>query len=297
MKANLIRDPEHGYLRVDPLPTKEEVDRYYKEEFYAQNKRKEKNDSGLEMMRKEREFHWRSYEDMFCLFESNGILGSDPAPTVADVGCGYGLWLEFLKEKGVEGYGVEPVQEAVDYINGTGARAYCLPIEELETPPHGQRVTCVTMLNALEHLREPADILKGFVKNWLLPGGYVLVRVPNEFNPLQTTGDALHSLDQWWVAPPAHISYFDLPSLSTLFSNCGLEVIDFSATFPLEMFLVMGDAYVGNAELGKACHNRRVQFERNLDEHGHAELRRALYRKFAEIGIGRQIIVLAKTKS
>ena len=125
----------------------------------------------------------------------------------------------------------------------------------------------------------------------------MLLRVPNEFNVLQVTADRAHSLKQWWVVPPQHINYFSRESLQALFAGCGYDVIDTMATFPLEMFLLMDVVYVGDPKLGKQIHRKRVAFERHLDEADLADFRRSLYRNFAEIGIGREIIVLAKARA
>jgi SAM-dependent methyltransferase len=294
MTHHIIPDPEYGYLRVDPVPTSAEVDRYYREEFYGRSRANYENDSGLENMREEAEYHARAYADLLAMIEG-GVAGRNlNTITVADVGCGFGYWLKFLADHGVKGYGVEPVQEGIDFCKTLGLEGYCVPIESLAKPPCAGRVSLVTMINVLEHLREPATVLKAFREQWLEQDGYVLIRVPNEYNVFQVTADRLYDLNQWWVVPPQHINYFTRGSLHLLLQASGYEVVETSATFPLELFLLMGDVYVGNPALGKTIHHKRVAFERNLDQADLTDFRRKLYRQFSELGIGREILVLAR---
>jgi hypothetical protein len=95
---------------------------------------------------------------------------------------------------------------------------------------------------------------------------------------------------QWWVACPDHINYFDLASLSRLLEHHGLRVFQAQATFPMELFLLFGSNYVADPELGSRCHAQRKSFELAISP----ELRRRLYRSFAELGIGRDCVVFAK---
>lgn len=298
MAHTMIKDPEYGYLRVDPVPSAEEVDRFYREEFYARANSSYINDSSRENMEEEAEYHRRSYEDLEALIRRNIPISGGRLNdlSVADVGCGFGYFLRFLTERGARCYGVEPVKEGVDHCGSMGIEAFCQPIEALENPPNGKRVDLVTMVNVLEHLREPARIFKDLRANWLREEGYVLVRVPNEFNAWQTIADRAFDLKQWWVVPPQHINYFDRDSLNRLFSQCGYDVVDVTATFPLEMFLLMGDVYVGDPVLGKACHRKRVAFERRLDAANATDLRHRFYRSLAELGLGRELVVLAKAR-
>jgi hypothetical protein len=34
-KYRIVTDPKYGYLRVDPIPTPEEVEHFYLEKFYS----------------------------------------------------------------------------------------------------------------------------------------------------------------------------------------------------------------------------------------------------------------------
>lgn len=299
MTARIVRDPQYGYLRIDPIPSAEDVDRYYRDEFYDRSRANYVNDSGLDNMREEAEYHRRSYADLLEVLRRAVLnAGRNPAEiAVADVGCGFGYWLKYLTDHGFKGYGVEPVAEGVAHCREMGLKAHCMPIEALARPPEDERVSIVTMINVLEHLREPADILKGFRKNWLVPGGHVLLRVPNEFNPLQVAADRLHGLKQWWVVPPRHINYFSRSSLQELFAACGYEVVDVMTTFPLEMFLLMDEVYVGDPKVGKQIHRKRVAFERNLESSNLTDLRYRLYRQFAELDIGRELVMLARARA
>lgn len=297
MSYEIAPDPEYGYLRVSPLPSEEEVSKYYKEEFYSR-KGGSGNNSSLENMIQEGEFHRRSYYDLLAILETQCASSNRGLKSlkVVDVGCGYGYWLKFLNERGIVGYGIEPVDEGVDHCRSMGLEAYTVQIEDLDAPPVKVDVDIVSMLNVLEHLREPANVLRSFAKNWLSPGGLLLLRVPNDFNPLQMAANQVHDLNKWWVHPPAHINYFSPQSLASLVEQCGFDVCAVTGSFPLEIFLLMNDVYVGSDSIGKACHAKRVAFERNLEATGQTDLRRKIYSELIKLGIGRDIVLLARRK-
>lgn len=287
--ARVIKD-SLGFLRLEPVPDADEVERYYRDEFYARTSGAYVNNSSLANMEEEAEHHGRGYEDLWALVESR-LPGR---VTAADVGCGYGHWLAFLAARGVEGWGVEPVAEGVQHCRSMGIAAYELGVEGLEQPPTGERVSLVSLLNVLEHLRDPVAVLRAIRDQWLEPCGVLLLRVPNDFNQFQLAADELHGLDRWWVLPPRHINYFSHESLSKLVEHCGFELLECTSSFPLDLFLLMGDVYVGDPVLGKACHRKRVEFERALDSTGRRDLRRRLYRLLAETGLGRDVVVVAR---
>ena len=37
MKANIVVDSKYGFSRVEPIPTQEEVEKFYAKEFYESN--------------------------------------------------------------------------------------------------------------------------------------------------------------------------------------------------------------------------------------------------------------------
>jgi hypothetical protein len=95
---------------------------------------------------------------------------------------------------------------------------------------------------------------------------------------------------------PNHINYFSVSSISHLLDICGYDVKYCEASFPLEIFLLMGDVYVGDSELGNKCHQKRIQFEYLMKKHGKTEKLSLFYQALAELNLGRQVIVYASPR-
>jgi len=289
-KYKIIIDKEYGYLRADPIPSKKEVEVYYKEEFYSA---KRFNDSSLEVQKDGKDFYDNHWDEIYkhC---KNFFKNKDF--TMFDIGFGYAQALLYFKEKGVEVSGLEPSPEGVEYARSKGLEVYEAGIEDFACTK-GKRFDVVMMINVLEHLRHPQEILKSIQKNLLNPGGVLIIEVPNEFNDFQTTANDEYNLNEWWVCPPHHLNYFSSTSLKLLLEKCDYSVEHMQATFPLEMFLLMGDVYVGNPELGKKCHNKRVEFEKIMLKHNKKEKLSLFYQALAELDLGRQSIVYATSRN
>ena len=61
----------------------------------------------------------------------------------------------------------------------------------------------------------------------------------------------------------------------------------------MEIFLLMGEVYVGNQELGKACHNKRVEFEKVMRKHNKSDKLMQFYEALAKLDLGRTSLVFA----
>ena len=291
-KYKIIPDPVYGYLRADPLPTKDEVERYYLDEFYS-SEYKRFNDSSLEVQKEERDF-FNSRWEAICEI-SKGHFGKLKGLSVFDVGFGFAQALLYFRDKGMEACGLEPSREGVEYAKSQGLDVYQAGIEDFSCVG-SRRFDIVTLLNVLEHLRAPAETLVNIKNKLIKPNGLLVIDVPNEFNDFQTAANAEFKLKEWWVCPPNHINYFSVSSLSRLLDKCGYKVIHREASFPLEMFLLMGDVYVGNDELGKTCHQKRVLFEYLMKKHGKGKKLSQFYHALAELDLGRQVVFYATPK-
>jgi SAM-dependent methyltransferase len=147
----------------------------------------------------------------------------------------------------------------------------------------------MVLLNVLEHVPDPADLLTQ-VTGALAPGGLLIVRVPNDFSPLQADAQRALGGPDWWVVVPDHVNYFDHASIGHLIEGIGLTVVDRSADFPMEIFLLMGQDYRNDPAVGREVHRRRRRAELALDP----ETRRSMGRAWAAAGIGRNAFVVAR---
>lgn len=288
-RYKVIADPEYGYLRIDPIPSQAEVEKFYLQDFYTSNY-KQFNDSSLVVQREENNFFNSRWE--FICKRCQKYFGRLKDLKLFDIGCGFGQALLYFRQKGLKASGLDPSGEAVKYAIKQGLRVYQCGIEDFSCVK-GEHFDVVTLLNVLEHLRRPAETLINIMNRLLKPKGLLVIDVPNEFNDFQVIANAEHNLKQWWVCPPNHINYFSGTSLKNLLRKCGYHIVDSEASFPLEMFMLMGEVYVGNPDLGKRCHLRRVQFEQLMKKYGKEEKLVKFYQALAEFDLGRQVIVYA----
>tara|TARA_B110001454_G_scaffold131624_1_gene122584 strand:- start:124 stop:642 length:519 start_codon:yes stop_codon:yes gene_type:complete len=170
------------------------------------------------------------------------------------------------------------------------------------TPNEIGKFDAIHTFDVLEHVNNPIDIIKK-AYSLLKKGGIIVVEVPNDFNPLQKLVQKKLKKKEWWLtlshnlknsAYIQHLNYFNFSSISDLIKRAGFKIIIKESTFPLELFLLMGQDYVKNPKIGKKIHLARIQFEKNFEKRKEVQLKRTIYQKLAEIGIGRTAIIYAK---
>ena len=213
---------------------------------------------------------------------------------ILDAGSGPGFFLLHGKQRGWQVLGIEPSAQAAAHSRELGLEI----VEDFltdETVNELGTFDVVHMSEVLEHIPDPRGMMQ-LARRLLTPGGLICVAVPNDYNPFQYALRTVCGYQPWWVAPPHHINYFDFESLSRLLSSRGFGVLLREATFPIDMFLLMGDNYVGNDVLGRQCHGKRMMLEQNLAEAGMTNLKRRLYQAFASTGVGREVWVIGQKK-
>jgi hypothetical protein len=99
--------------------------------------------------------------------------------------------------------------------------------------------------------------------------------------------------EPWWVAPPHHLNYFNIPSLSDLVQSVGFRVAHTETTFPIDMFLLMGKNYVGNDQVGREVHGLRKYFDLNVLKNNVNVDIKNIYKTFGQLNIGREIFLIA----
>ncbi len=286
-----LRKNEFGFYQVTPVPTKEEITKFYADEFYT-GEYKNFNDSSLEVQISDPDFYEGHWNDIYeNIIEINGKKDD---LSILDIGCGWGLALSYFKKKGFKCYGFDPAIEAVEYGVKNGLNLKHAGLDGMDVF-NGKKFNVITLFNVLEHLPDPVKSIEQ-IKEILHPKGILIIDVPNEFNDFQTSGRDVHGLNDWWVAPPNHLNYFSNTSLKKLLNHLNFDIKISESSFPLELFLLFGENYVKDGALGSACHKKRVKFETNLRKFGKKDVLKKFYRTLAELNLGRQVTVYSTLK-
>ena len=145
-------------------------------------------------------------------------------PTILDIGCGDGLFFEYLKQFG-EVEGIEPCAELVNPHNPDRERIHIAPFDEHFTPSH--KYSLILMLDVLEHLAEPMRALSHAME-LLMPEGVLMATVP-AFTLLWTNHDVLNH----------HFTRYTAHSFRKVACGAGLDIKEerylFHWTFPVKL--------------------------------------------------------------
>lgn len=271
------------FKHIVPVPTVEELERVYREDYYEREK-------PLYLQRYQEDLEWWNlvYQDRYDTLERFLPASSR---RLLDVGSGPGYFLLHGQKRGWLVVGVEPSRHAVVHSRrlGVDVREGFLTEDMADELGH---FDAIHLSEVLEHLPDPKGMVL-VLSRMLNPGGLLSITVPNDYNPLQQILRTEHSFAPWWVAPPHHINYFSVESLQRLVHHAGLAVVHKTATFPMEIFLLMGENYVGNDGLGRAVHGLRKTFELNINKGQPKRILQDWYEQLARQGIGRECTIVA----
>lgn len=133
-----------------------------------------------------------------------------PGKSVLDIGSSYGSFSERLKNKGCICDGVEVNHEAAQY-----SKPHHRKVFEIDLNNHGdflqiqETYDCVTILDVLEHLIDPEEVLEK-LSSKIKPGGLIYVSVPNIVNVVERVNIFLGRFNyrEYGVLDQTHLRFF-----------------------------------------------------------------------------------------
>ena len=285
---------KYGYYYTDPLPSEADIKTFYEEEFY-QKPKPSINDSSLEVRDNDSDFYNFWYEFYLQLLIKESNQQNISKFNLVDLGCGYGHFLKYLKDNSNMNrlLGIEPFPEFLDYVLSQNINGKVSTLEQFANTST-EKFDIVTMVNVLEHLRHPENVIEDISNNLLTENGILLLQVPNDFNMMQKVAVEKNNCKEWWFCPPQHLSYFSPTSLENLLKAYGFNSVKTYCSFPIDMFLLMDIDYINNPKLGRDAHLKRLSFEKSIKDYGNQSNLEKVFRGFALAEIGREIICIAK---
>jgi SAM-dependent methyltransferase len=201
---SVIRCVGCGLIRLHPRPSLEESASYYPDAYWFE----EDSTAASRFEQAYRRFVLRDH-----LAFLKGSLGP-----VLDVGCGGGLLLAMLRERGVKGIGLDYSDKAAHAAVNYGVPVVCGTL--LNAPFVNGQFRLVTMYHVVEHVEDPQAYLQA-ARALLARDGRLVIQVPN------AASWQAGLLGRRWTGfdVPRHLYTFHEKDLRRLLDAAGFEIV------------------------------------------------------------------------
>ena len=283
-----LRLNEFGFYEIKQKPTPEELREYYAKRYYQENLTTYQPEYPAEELEhiegKLRLRHW--------VLEQ--LRKGSSAGSFLDIGCGEGWALDYFQRQGWTVLGLDFSSFSLEKFHPSlrgQLRTGDLYEEVQKLVAAGEQFDVLWLDNVLEHVLEPADLLR-LCRTLIKPSGVLVVDVPNDFSALQ-----LHLLNSgqidrpFWVVLPDHLSYFNPSGLRNLAEATGWRTAKVIGDQPIDLNLLNSASnYVMNRAVGKAAHQARLAQDNLLLRTASLPAVAAYYEAMAAVGLGRSIV-------
>jgi 2-polyprenyl-3-methyl-5-hydroxy-6-metoxy-1,4-benzoquinol methylase len=215
---DIVRCSSCAFWYLNPQPSDQELEKIYAS-YYG-------------TVESHLDFRKTVFEDLISFLEPRRKNFSESdisptvksAPTLVDIGCGNGDFIHLAQKHGWSVGGAEISTHAVEFATSErGLNVIKSNLEEL--PFESSSFDVVTILDVLEHLRDPRKTLTEIFRI-LKPGGLIVIRVPN--TPFQFLKARLQRLRHGsrftTMATPLHLNHFDAASLGHAVTQAGFTI-------------------------------------------------------------------------
>lgn len=139
---------------------------------------------------------------------------------ILDIGCASGYFLDLADKYGWNCYGVEPNQDAINFLKRhfPNIKVFNTTIEELETRIEFNTITCWEFI---EHVLNPLEIFKK-IYSLLDKKGILVLSTPNSEGFDMTVLKELS--DVYW--PPCHVNYFNPEAIKFVLKKAGFKKVE-----------------------------------------------------------------------
>jgi len=208
---SVVRCDECGLERLDPTPLVEELKRYYPDNYWFAPGGGAA--SGME------EAYRRVVLRDHVGFVARALADSAARGPLLDVGCGGGLFLGMMRERGLRVVGLDFSCQAAG-IAWRRQQVPALAGDLAMAPLRAGSFAGITMFHVMEHLYDPRAYLAA-ARELLAPDGRLVVQVPNAASwQARLLGRAWNGADI-----PRHLTDFRGCDLEKMLEGAGFQVL------------------------------------------------------------------------
>jgi SAM-dependent methyltransferase len=140
-------------------------------------------------------------------------------PSVFELGCAYGLFLEYAASQGARTAGIDVCGPAVEHAQRLGQRA--IAGDFLSCPIAAGEYCAFCLWDTIEHLPHPEAVV-GRVVELLPSGGWLFLTTGDIGSPLARLRG-----HRWrMIHPPSHLQYFSRHTMRQFLAREGLTVVE-----------------------------------------------------------------------
>ncbi len=226
----LSRCERCGFVRAAEMPAAESAADLYTEAYFAGE---EYGDylADRDVHRRNFAARWRDMQRLAGKVDS-----------LFEIGCAYGLFLEYATSQGAKAAGIDVCRQAVEHAaSRLGQRATAGDF--LAAPIEGGQHQAFCLWDTIEHLPHP-DLVVARVAELLPPGGWLFL----------TTGDIGSAVARFrgrrWrmIHPPTHLQYFSRDTMRRFLARHRLQVVEIKSA---GVYRTLHSVLAGLSVLGK----------------------------------------------
>ena len=206
------------------------------------------NDYMVHMM----QFNNKRFQNHVAVSEEY-LQKADASKKILDVGCGGGLYLVMMREKGVDCYGIEPDLERLKFARDEEKlkNVFATTLQsDYWANNHKKSFDLVTMWDVIEHVNSPGEMLESS-RELLKEGGFLLIDTPCRNSLYHRLGVILYTASFGFFRSLLSFMYsdhrfghkqiFSRHNIRVLFEKHGFEVLKLEKihefSFPAKFYL------------------------------------------------------------
>lgn len=179
---------------------------------------------------------WRE-GDQKLVFRHEQAIQLVEGSRVLDIGCGDGLFLGMIKEKGLSGFGIDFSEEGVKKCKEKGLDARVTDPTQGKLPFADSEFDSVTLLDILEHLYAPEELLHEAAR---LSKRNIIISVPN-FSSFPARLQVLFGKVPENNKPnKGHVYWFNYENLTKMIASEGLRIAELRVNTFFENVVALG---------------------------------------------------------